>query len=221
MRSFLTFYKSASLVLVCLFFAAGSAGAQNQTPSNSGPTGDAFMKLIPDALKSRGSVSYTMTFREGSTSGTIRISEAVSDPTSCTLRITTISDNTYESGQTHTVNSATIPLKEIENVVVESEHDYSRRFAREENLDLSNLPQATVTPEYYGVTLVASKPVIKTQATVTSTDPQMAADMAGIPDHIFSFTGFFFPDRETAVGVAKILSPALAFCRGEQKSSSQ
>ncbi|HSZ62080.1 MAG TPA: hypothetical protein VK828_09790 [Terriglobales bacterium] len=198
------------MLLLVMSVAVGPAGAQNQTPVDSGPL-PGTMKFIQDTLNNQATVAFDVHSQYGTSHISYRISGATADMTSCTLRKSTAYEERYAGGQAlRDARTTMMPLKDIENILVEGGQDIFNRQGQS---------AATHTPEYYAVTLAASKPVFKAQYTATTVrDGQEFPATSEVADKNDST---LFADQDTADRVAKALTVAVKLCGGGQKGPSQ
>jgi hypothetical protein len=200
----LVFGKNGTLTLVLLMaLLAASAPAQNQAPANAGPLA-ATMQFIQDKLHSQAPVAFEIHDQYGTTHASYRITGAIADTASCVLRVNTAAEYKFPAGgELRDVRTTTIALKNVENVAEESGQDIFNRQKQD---------ASTHSPEYYAVTLTASKPVFKDQYTATTVRdgkefPATAEDTGKIQSTLFA-------DEDTAEGVAKALTLATKLCGG-------
>ncbi|HSZ62078.1 MAG TPA: hypothetical protein VK828_09780 [Terriglobales bacterium] len=202
-------------VLFVMAILTGSARTQNQTPANSGPSLALTMRWIQDTLNDRGSVTYvdsTNLGKDGIVTSNVstRVSGAVVDAASCTLHWTTTMDMSGPGPDDHaqTATTTIVPLKDIESVVVQS--------GREREGQTSS----THSPEFYAVTLVSSKAVIRMRTTVKITSEFKDSDP---PPQDFDKTvpteTILIPDEDTAHRLAKSLTVAVKLCGRGNKDS--
>jgi hypothetical protein len=195
-------------------------------PLDSGPTLEVTLQFINDKLNAQGRVGYLMTF-SNSPGLTMRTHVLYSDPGdagSCILRSTATieidtarevkTDSTGQSipgHETHSLltSTTTIPLKEIDRIVVEGTQEYMNRKATE---DAHPERVATVTPDVFFVQVKASKKVVSIQTSHKDKD-----GAPKVTDITVSESGFRIRDGDTADRLAKALTHAVELCGGGNK----
>jgi hypothetical protein len=208
-------------------FAIAAWGQQSAPPpaqpAGSGPTLAETMQFIQEKLTEQGKVGWAETLSnqpEVTRRSIVLLADVMADPAACTLYTTETADQTLDlpagktlkpgytadDFRTHTVETDTIPFKQVEKITVEKMQDLTNQaYAEAAHPEIT----VTVTPSVFYVKLWASSAIF---AVHTSTTNGRRAPVE--KDVASKINGFTFRDEETANKVAKAMAHAMELCGG-------
>jgi hypothetical protein len=215
--------------IVAFGFAITAWGQQSATPpakpADNGPTLAATMQFIQEKLSEQGQVGWAETKSNNpgfNFRNFVNVADVMADPATCTLYTTeTVEYNVdFPSGKvlkpggpvtaddlhTHTVETDTIPFKQVEKITVEKKLDLEyQALAEAAHPEIT----VTVTPPVFYVKFWASSAVFSVHASYTK------GNHAPVEMAVTSKTdGITIRDEETANKIAKAMTHAMELCGG-------